>query len=265
MKILLDFCFDICYSRIQQNDTCRFCGCQRRKRMNTIGPIITKYRKNKHLTQPELAALMQKDGIDVTEKGLSGWESGRTEPGYRQLFTLCKILEIRDIYEEVFGVNPYNPMSILNDAGKERAAEYIEMLSEREKYVKHEIPAVKKNAIRNINLYSLRVSAGTGNFLDSDDYEVIEADEFVPSGADFAVQITGDSMMPLIRDRQIIYVHRQDTLEDGEIGIFSLNGNAYCKKLMKHKKETALISLNKRYDPIPVTENSDLIVFGKVI
>ena len=233
--------------------------------MNTIGPIITKYRKNKGLTQPELAVLMQKEGVDVTEKGLSGWESGRTEPGYRQLFTLCKILEIRDIYEEVFGVNPYNRMSILNDLGKERVNEFIDMISEREKYLKRDILMAKPSEIRHINLYTLRVSAGTGNFLDGDDYESIEADEFVPVDADFAVQISGDSMMPLIRDKQIVYVHRQDTLENGEIGIFSLDGNAYCKKLLKNKKETALISLNKKYDPIPITESNNLTVFGKII
>ena len=233
--------------------------------MNTIGPIITKYRKIKHLTQPELAVLMQKEGIDVTEKGVSGWESGRTEPSYKQVFTLCRILEIEDIYDEVFGVNPYNRLSLLNNAGKERANEYIDMLISKPKYVKYDVISDVDISLRNINLYTIRVSAGTGNFLDSDDHDVIEVDEFVPPEVDFAVRISGDSMMPLIRDKQIIYVHRQDTLEDGEIGIFSLDGNAYCKKLQKNKKGTALISINKKYEPIPVTESSNLIVFGKVI
>ena len=233
--------------------------------MNTIGPIITKYTKIKHLTQPELAALMQKEGIDVTEKGVSGWESGRTEPSYKQVFTLCRILEIEDIYDEVFGVNPYNRLSLLNNAGKERANEYIDMLISKDKYVKHEIIPDRIASIRNINLYTILVSAGTGNFLDSEHYELIQTDEFIPPEVDFAVRISGDSMMPFIRDKQIVYVHKQDTLEDGEIGIFSLDGNAYCKKLQKNKKGIALISLNKKYDPIPITENSNLIVFGKVI
>lgn len=72
-------------------------------------------------------------------------------------------------------------------------------------------------------------------------------------------------MMPLLRDKQIIYVHSQDTLEDGEIGIFALNGHAYCKKLMKNKKGTALISLNKKYDLIPITEDTDVSVLGRVL
>ena len=233
--------------------------------MNTIGPILAKYRKSKHLTQPELALLLQKEDIDVTEKGVSCWESGRTEPGYKQIFTLCKILEIKDIYEEIFGVNPYNRLSLLNEVGKERANEYIDMLVSKDKYLKHDLPASASDQIRELRLYNLRVSAGTGNILDNDDYELIRADEFVPPAADFAVQITGDSMTPLIKDGQIVYVHSQDTLEDGEIGIFSLDGNAYCKKLLKKKKGSFLLSLNKRYEPIPITETSDLHIFGKIV
>ncbi|MCR5324128.1 MAG: XRE family transcriptional regulator [Lachnospiraceae bacterium] len=233
--------------------------------MNTIGPILAKYRKRKHLTQPELALLLQKEGIDVTEKGVSCWESGRTEPGYKQIFTLCKILEIKDIYEEIFGVNPYNRLSLLNEVGKERANEYIDMLVSKDKYLKHDLLTSTSDQIRELRLYNLRVSAGTGNILDSDDYELITADEFVPPAADFAVQITGDSMTPLIKDGQIVYVHSQDTLEDGEIGIFSLDGNVYCKKLLKKKKGSFLLSLNKRYEPIPITETSNLHIFGKIV
>ena len=231
--------------------------------MNSIGPIIAKYRKALHLTQPELSELLLKEGIEVTDKALSSWESGRTEPGVNQLFTLCKVLGIKDIYEDIFGTNPYNPVSRLNDLGKDRAYEYIDMLASNEKFAKQAASATGSR--KTIKLYTLGVSAGTGNFLDDDDFEEMETDEFIPAGADFAVHITGDSMMPMFRDRQIIFVHSQNTLEDGEIGIFSLNGNAYCKKLMRNKKRTALISLNKKYRPIPVTENSACAILGKVL
>ncbi len=231
--------------------------------MNSIGPIIAKYRKSLHLTQPELSELLLKEGIEVTDKALSSWESGRTEPGVNQLFTLCKLLGIKDIYEDVFGTNPYNPFSRLNELGKDRAYEYIDMLASNEKFAKQATAATGSR--KTIKLYTLGVSAGTGNFLDDDDFEEMETDEFIPTGADFAVHITGDSMMPMFRDRQIIFVHSQNTLEDGEIGIFSLDGNAYCKKLMRNKKGTALISLNKKYRPIPVTENSTCAILGKVL
>ena len=54
-------------------------------------------------------------------------------------------------------------------------------------------------------------------------------------------------------------------LEDGEIGIFYLDGNAYVKKFQNNRKGTYLISLNKKYDPIPVTENSSFKIFGRVL
>ena len=54
-------------------------------------------------------------------------------------------------------------------------------------------------------------------------------------------------------------------LDDGEIGIFYLDGNAYVKKFQNNRLGTYLISLNKKYDPIPVTENSSFKIFGRVL
>ena len=41
-------------------------------------------------------------------------------------------------------------------------------------------------------------------------------------------------------------------VENGEIGIFSLNGEAYIKKLQDDQNGISLISLNEKYPPIPV-------------
>ena len=140
--------------------------------MNAIGPIIAKYRKDLHLTQPELAELLKKEGIEVTDKCLYSWESNRTEPGIKQLFTLCKVLGIKDIYEEIFGVNPYNPLNKLNEEGRERANEYVDMLATNDKYLRSNAPVIEIPVIRTIHLYELGVSAGTGNYLDNEAYEV---------------------------------------------------------------------------------------------
>ena len=233
--------------------------------MNSIGPILAKYRRNMRITQPELSALLKKENVDATEKALSNWEKGRSEPNIKQLFSLCKVLGIRDIYEEIFGFNPYNSFSHLNDLGKERALEYIDLLMRDEKFAKSASETVELPTRRILKRYTLGVSAGTGQYLDDDNYDEVVVDEFVPASADFAVHISGDSMIPMFFDKQTVYVHRQDSLEDGEIGIFYLDGCAYCKKLMWNKKGTALISLNKKYQPIPITENSTFKVFGKIV
>ena len=94
---------------------------------------------------------------------------------------------------------------------------------------------------------------------------MFDVDENMAAGADFGVTISGDSMEPKYHDHDMIFVHSQETLENGEIGIFSLNGNAYIKKYLSDETGTFLISLNKKYDPIPVNPETDSFrIFGRV-
>ena len=58
---------------------------------------------------------------------------------------------------------------------------------------------------------------------------------------------------------------QQKYVANGEIGIFSLNGDAYIKKLQKDKDGIFLISLYEKYAPIKVSENDRLDIFGKVL
>ena len=62
-----------------------------------------------------------------------------------------------------------------------------------------------------------------------------------------------------------LWVHQQDQLENGDIGIFYLNGNAYIKKYQKNKDNVQLISLNKKYAPIQIKPEMELRTFGKVV
>ena len=79
------------------------------------------------------------------------------------------------------------------------------------------------------------------------------------------VRISGDSMEPEFHDGQIAWVLQQESVANGEIGIFALNGEAYIKKLQNDKDGIFLISLNEKYAPIKVGENDRLDIFGKVL
>lgn len=103
--------------------------------------------------------------------------------------------------------------------------------------------------ILKILYFCLPLHAGTGQFLDSDCFSEMEVGDEVSPGADFGVRVSGDSMEPLYLNGQIIWVHQQETLEDGEIGIFFLDGEAYVKK----------------YAPIKVSSGSVFRTFGKVV
>ena len=75
----------------------------------------------------------------------------------------------------------------------------------------------------------------------------------------YAVKVSGHSMEPLYHDKDILLVEPTCEISVGEIGIFNVNGQAYVKKLGKGK----LISLNKGYDDIPLTEES--LCMGRVV
>ena len=87
----------------------------------------------------------------------------------------------------------------------------------------------------------------------------------LPEDTTFGVRISGDSMEPESHDGQIAWVLQQESVANGEIGIFALNGEAYIKKLQNDKDGIFLISLNEKYAPIKVGENDRLDIFGKVL
>lgn len=60
-----------------------------------------------------------------------------------------------------------------------------------------------------------------------------------------------------------MWVQQTEELESGEIGIFYLDGNAYCKKLDCSRAGTFLVSLNQKYDPIQITKNNSFKIFWK--
>lgn len=111
----------------------------------------------------------------------------------------------------------------------------------------------------------LQSSAGTVEFLDDEDFETIEVGEEVPAEADFGLALNGDSMEPRYHDKQAIWVQQTNALNNGEIGIFYLDGKTYCKQLKNDADGVFLVSLNSKYEPIPVTEDSIFKIFGRAL
>ena len=111
-----------------------------------------------------------------------------------------------------------------------------------------------------------KVSAGFGAYI-SDEYPTeIEIDANTYPKADFAVQITGDSMKPKYDDGEIVLVHKQPTLENGQIGIFMLNEKGYIKKYHYNENGSiSLISLNPDYKDIHITSSDEFQIVGRVM
>ena len=232
--------------------------------MRNIGEIISSNRKKMKLSQPMLAELLQQEGLTLTVKAISKWETNATEPSIATFLTVCKVLNITNIYEAYFGENPADPLSSLNEEGKEKALDYIELLHDSGKYEKQICKVIP--FCRVIDVYENAVSAGTGNFLVDGSKETIQlTKDIIPETASYGVKISGDSMEPEFQNGQIVWVLKQESVENGEIGIFVLNGDAYIKKLQDDKDGVFLISLNEKYPPIPVKEHDRFDILGKVV
>ena len=228
-----------------------------------LGSKLSELRKARKMSQQEVAKLVSVGSDPISNRAVSKWETGDTLPNAEQFLALCRIYDIRDVLSTFLGMEGPNDegLNSLNKLGRERVDEYISLLKESPEFsYKQKVIRIK----RQMPLYDLPASAGTGVFLDSDSYTLIDVDETVPENANLAVRISGDSMTPLYTDGQIVYVRQQPDLKPVEIGIFVLNGETYCKKL-ETDGGIKLISLNPNYKPIKVKYSYELRVIGKVV
>lgn len=76
--------------------------------------------------------------------------------------------------------------------------------------------------------------------------------------------VNGDSMEPNFHDGDIIKYHPQPELENGEIGVFAVNGGITMKRFRRND-DLRLESLNKKYEDIIIKETDDFSILGKVI
>ncbi|MGN1090722.1 MAG: S24 family peptidase [Huintestinicola sp.] len=106
------------------------------------------------------------------------------------------------------------------------------------------------------------VSAGYGDELQ--DYEqwdnVLVPETPESRKADFILIVDGDSMQPKFNDGDLVLVRSQPAVDEGQVGIFGINGRGYVKKFGKN----CLISLNDKYEEIPI-HSDDFKCFGLVL
>lgn len=89
----------------------------------------------------------------------------------------------------------------------------------------------------------------------------------IPHGATFAVPISGNSMEPEFKNGATVFVQSVPRVENGEVGLFSLNGEPYIKQLVvdEARHEIRLHSLNPAYQDIEIHEGDYLYTFGRVL
>ena len=228
--------------------------------------ILRMLRKKHGFIQPEIAARLNEMGVPTTKAQVSRWETGLNNPSIDQFIGLCRIYDVKDVYR-VFGTGNLSDLEYsLNREGAEKLADYRQLLIASGLFAPVQLQdrAVPRRR-RTAPMFDIGAAAGTGQFLDSDSYEMVEVPDGVPSSATFGLHVCGDSMEPTLQDGQDIWVQMQPTLENGEIGIFFLDGNAFVKEYRHTEQGTFLVSHNAKYKPIPITEYNESRIYGKVV
>ena len=177
----------------------------------TFGETIASLRRAHGMRQQALAEAMAEAGMPVSNQAVSKWENDATLPNAQQFLTLCRVLDVDDIAGTFSGGDAGGLLAGLNAEGRRRALEYIALLRESKRFAA--VPEVP--ALRSLPLYSLAVSAGTGQFLDGESYEMQPVGPEVPEEANFGVRVAGDSMEPRFHDGQTVWVRQQRSLMTG--------------------------------------------------
>ncbi|WP_053015602.1 LexA family transcriptional regulator [Staphylococcus aureus] len=107
-------------------------------------------------------------------------------------------------------------------------------------------------------------SAGIGERLYNEPISKEFVRGYVPAH-DIALKVNGDSMEPLFKNGQIIFIEKYHTIKDGQIGVFIINGDAYVKKVYVEDNRLTLVSLNKKYKDLYFYDNESVRLVGKVI
>ena len=170
---------------------------------------LRKLRRERKLSQGALAAALQ-----ITQQAVGKWETGRSQPDAVMLRRIA----------DLFGVS-----TDLLLAGGQPAARVLSYTAP----VEHPIPVVGT------------VRAGFGALALEEDCGVEYARVKDPENY-FYLIVRGDSMEPRIQDGDLALVHRQSTLEDGDLGVivFGEEGEGTLKKFIRRGNAVVLQPFN---------------------
>ena len=83
--------------------------------------------------------------------------------------------------------------------------------------------------------------------------------------ATFYARVSGDSMIGAgLDDGDLLVIDRSLSPENGKIAICFIDGDFTVKRIKKEKDKLYLMPENKKYKPIEISEDNELIIWGIV-
>lgn len=249
-----------------------------------LGTVLKELRKKKKLTAKETSDKLLSMGYEISDKTLSGYETGIRMPNADVFMALCKIYDCKNILEMFSFINAdysiptddewnmiekYRLISKFSSDGASvvdtildreySIAEKLKKQSEKIQKISMEVPE-KIVPKRILAYYGKIAAAGKSYGFDDMIAGTIECHLTENSQrADYAIGVSGDSMEPTFYDGDIVYVKKNANLNIGDIGIFQKDNGIYIKEV----GENGLISHNKTYKPM--VNGGTVICLGKVL
>ena len=230
--------------------------------MKSIGERIKEMRDIRGLTQQQLADKLGESSGRV----IYNWEKGIARPDSDKISRLCIALQISA--DELLGCKIETPKPTTSEWDAILKYRQLDAFGQAavDSVLKIEFSRVsqpkKKARLLRLDFYNYPASAGTGNFLETETPEDIFVKECSEAeDADYVIPISGDSMEPTYHSGDKVFVEKCDSLAEGEIGIFIVNGDAYIKEL----GSKCLISHNSTYKPIKLGSSDSVYCCGRVL
>ena len=258
---------------LEKDPTCCYNAAADREQ-NYLGKKIAQARAEAGLSLNGVRQLLAVRGIRVGVPAINKWEQGETVPNAYQLMALAELLGVED---DLTYFMSSSPRAQLNREGLRKVAAYRDDLIASGRYR----PQEHTIAFREMPVSYLSASAGTGQFLDEGNFELLSFPvSYIPEGAEFGIRVSGDSMEPMYHDGQIVWVRRCDSLEVGQVGIFVYDGEGYIKAYDEQEPEDmtayldsygvihrqpVLVSFNRKYEPKVVSPLADFQIVGRVL
>ena len=232
-----------------------------------IGENIKQYRLQNGWTQQELGSK-----IGMSKNAIGNYEKGFRSPKKDTMFDLANAFNVTidDLFPSIRKDSSSNTPKIQTIYDELKPPRQAKVLTYAEKQLKEQRneqsqPTEVSEVIQlySYDYYDHPASAGTGQYLNDVRVERIELP--VDIDADFVIPIKGDSMEPDYHDGDLVFIQTSVDLNNGVIGVFNYNGDAYIKQLVIDKDQAYLHSLNPVYKDMPITPDTDFRIIGEVV
>ncbi|HDZ0133951.1 TPA: helix-turn-helix transcriptional regulator [Staphylococcus aureus] len=234
-----------------------------KKRNIIIAKNIRKFLNDSNMSQKKLAEL-----INIKPSTLSDYLNLRSNPSHGVIQRIADVFEVGKSDIDTTYKDDNDITSIYNKLTPPRQENVLNYANEQ-----LEEQNSKGDNVVDINSYKQEktpvnvngcVSAGVGERLHDETLFTEMVKGPIPTH-DLALKVNGDSMEPMFKDGEIIFVEKTHNIKNGQIGIFIIEEEAYVKKVFVEDDRLTLVSLNKDYDDLHFYRNESVRLIGKVI